>query len=179
MERTKEQIERQAKRLFPHWNSKQVFAYVRGYLDSQEAAKVPERSSSMEDIAKGLWKLWPSGEKDGKWAWRDSVPNLTKRLQFLWSEREFGDKFTVEDCLRAGRRYLAQFQQDTKYMQILKYFIFKQTSLVGSDGKIHYIYKSTLGDFLEDSQAQTEFSMIDDTESEMSEVSIIGQGELV
>lgn len=134
-------------------------AFVRGYLCAMKQQSLPSPTEDDEDfllkVAKGLRELWPSGEKDGKYPWRDSITNLVKRLEFIWTERDLGDKYTVEDCLRAGRRYLAQFQNDKKYMQILKYFIFKQekSGISTKDGKITYTYSSKLVDFLGDSAA--------------------------
>lgn len=175
MEKTVNQIREQAKRLYPNMASAVVEAYVRGYIDSRNEDSV--NTDFFTDVATGLWHLWPSGEKDGKYAWKESVPNLVKRLKFIWHEQELGNNYSVEDCLRAGRRYISQFQNDTKYMQVLKYFIFKQTKLVSKiDGKITYSYKSTLADFLEDKTAQEEFSFTEETESE---VMLVGQGELI
>lgn len=179
MEKTVTELREYAKKLYPNMASAVAEAYVRGYIDSQNAYKyaVAKDDDFFTKVATGLHCLWPSGEKDGKYAWKESVPNLVKRLKFIWNEQNLGNSYTVEDCLRAGRRYLAQFQNDTKYMQILKYFIFKQTKLVSKiDGKITYSYKSTLADFLEDKTAQIEFSVTEETEPE---VMLIGQGELI
>lgn len=133
-------------------------------------------SMNFSILAEALRKLWPSGEKDSKYPWRDTVPNLEKRLRLIWDYNDLGDKYTVDDCLQAARRYLAQFQDNTKYMQTLKYFIFKQNKLVGRDGKITYTYKSALVDLLNSNVAvgcQEELA-----ESPADAVSL-NQGELV
>ena len=101
-----------------------------------------------DSIAKGLRDLWPAGEKDGKYPWRDSVGNLSKRLKFLWENRDMKE-YSIDACLTVGRKYLAQFETNAKYMKLLKYFIFKQNKLVGKDGKITYTYQSTFADMLE------------------------------
>ena len=45
--------------------------------------------SFFEELAGRLRELWPPGEKDGKWPWRDSVSNLSRRLETLWRDRGF------------------------------------------------------------------------------------------
>lgn len=124
-------------------------------------------------VATGLRALWPSGEKDNKYSWRDSIPNLRKRLQFIWEQRGYTTEHSVEDCLSAGRLYLSKFEEDTKYMQLLKYFIFKQKSLIGIDGKITYTYQSTLCDLLDEKVDLQEY--IDNADATMSAVDNMGE----
>ena len=134
--------------------SKERNAYVKGYLDALNDT-FQASDDFFEQLATALRDLWPSGEKDGKYPWRDSVPNLVKRLQFLWKDRQLADKYSIDDCLVAARRYLAQFETNVKYMQVLKYFIFKQNKLVGKDGRVTYTYKSTFADLLESNPTDT------------------------
>lgn len=134
--------------------SKERNAYVKGYLDALNDT-FQASDDFFEQLAVALRDLWPSGEKDGKYPWRDSVPNLVKRLQFLWKDRQLADKYSIDDCLVAARRYLAQFETNVKYMQVLKYFIFKQNKLVGKDGRVTYTYKSTFADLLESNPTDT------------------------
>lgn len=102
------------------------------------------------ELATKMRELWPSGKKDNKWDWRESVPALVKRLQWLWENREL-KKYSVEDCLLVCRKYLASYNDNTKYMKLLKYFILKRKNaeFVGSDGKIHYSYESEFANMLE------------------------------
>ena len=104
-------------------------------------------------------ELWPTGEKDGKWPWRDSVSNLSRRLQALWKDRNFGDK-TVDECLIVARKYLAQFEDNARYMQTLKYFILKQDKIVDKTGRIKYINKSVFADMLESNSTIEEWGDI-------------------
>lgn len=113
-----------------------------------------ERANDYEffsQIAQGLRELWPSGLKDGKWPWKESVNTLVQRLKFVWERFELSDKYTVEDCLAAARKYLAQFEHyDVKYMLLLKYFIFKQKNIGTSKNGIYKKdYESPLVKFLE------------------------------
>ena len=99
-------------------------------------------------LAKALRELWPSGEKDGKYPWRDSVGNLARRLEVMWAARNLRE-MPIETCLTVARRYLAQFEHDTKYMLTLKYFILKQAKIVRPDGGVKYLQKSQFADMLE------------------------------
>lgn len=108
--------------------------------------------SFFTEIATGLRSLWPAGNKDGKWPWRESVSTLVERLKFMWEKFALDDKYSVEDCLEAGRKYIAKYEHSsTKYMQVLKYFIFKQKD-AGTDDKgfIKKTYTSTLVNLLQD-----------------------------
>lgn len=146
----------------------------RGYFDSDELTTtlteypVQEfRLMKLEDadffteLAKRLRELWPPGEKDGKYPWRDSVENLSKRLKALWSLRNLKG-YSIEQCLSVARRYLAQFEQNVKYMRILKYFILKQSSVVEKSGKRNIINQSVFADMLEnDSFLEESFETFD------------------
>lgn len=128
-------------------------AYVKGYLDALK--DIQPETGFYVNLATALRELWPQGEKDGKYPWRGPVPKLAERLEFIWKEYDLRDKYSIDDCLMAARRYLAKFETDAKYMQVLKYFIFKQQKLVGHDGQVKYIYKSSLVDMLESNPVDT------------------------
>lgn len=125
------------------------------------------------ELAEKMRELWPPGEKDGKWPWRDSVSNLSIRLRSLWTSRNLKD-YTIEECLTVARRYLVQFEDNAKYMMTLKYFIMKQDKLVGKDGRINYINKSVFADMLESvSSTDDEWNTI------FESTSTTEQGELI
>ena len=154
-------------------------AFMKGYIEAIEDENVVS-TDFFKQVAAGLRQLWPPGEKIIKGArrypWRDSIPNIVKRLEFIWKERNFQNKYSVSDCLLVARKYLAQFESDTTYMQTLKYFVFKQEKLVSSEGKITYTYKSMLADLLADSPILNEDKEI---ESLLEEDSLFEQGELI
>ena len=127
------------------------------------------------ELAEKLRELWPPGEKDGKYAWRDSVSNLSRRLKALWDERFKDKQFTIDDCLIAARKYLAQFEDNVKYMQTLKYFIMKQKSFVEKDGRIRYINESKFADILE---GNSELAAMDDW-SDILNGSTADEGEVI
>lgn len=135
--------------------------------------KIGATTSFFEELAERLRELWPPGEKDGKWPWRDSVSNLSIRLRSLWTSRNLKD-YTIDECLTVARRYLAQFEDNAKYMMTLKYFIMKQDKLVGKDGRINYINKSVFADMLESvSSTDDEWNTI------FESTSTTEQGELI
>lgn len=143
------EIYKKANSVMPEAQNAEKNAYVRGFVDGMlEASKEPEDFYSK--LAGGLRELWPPGEKDGKYPWRDSVKNLKTRLEFLWRDRKFKDKYSIEQCLSVARKYLSQYEDNAKYMQTLKYFIFKQEPMTNSKGKTKITYKSTFADMLED-----------------------------
>lgn len=75
------------------------------YLDS--LSENDEDSKYFESIAVGLRELWPAGEKDGIYPWRDSFSNLVKRLKVLWDNRNLYEKhYSVDDVLQAGGIWL-------------------------------------------------------------------------
>lgn len=127
------------------------------WLDDNVRKSQTVGSDYFVTLAEGLRELWPAGEKDGKWPWRDSVSNLTRRLKNLWDIRELKE-YPLDACLSVARRYLAQYEDNAKYMQTLKYFILKQDEVVGKDGRIHYTNKSVFADMLESSSTFDEWN---------------------
>lgn len=78
-------------------------------------------------LANRLRELYPRGRKPGTaYMWRDSASVIAKRLKAV--EKKFDCHFTDEQAITATRRYIDSFNGDLSYMQLLKYFIFKQTS---------------------------------------------------
>ena len=126
------------------------------------------------DLAVHLRALWPPGEKDEKHPWRDSVDNLKERLETMWVARNLKE-YPIETCLSVARRYLAQFETSTKYMQTLKYFILKQGKIIEKDGKIKYIQQSRFADMLENNPYEVQ----DEWNEAFESSSTIEQGELI
>ncbi len=90
MELTVKQIVGLANKAYPKRTSANVSpqaAYVEGFCAALRMASLPQPQGDGENflrvVAKGLRELWPTGEKDGKWPWRDSVTNIEKRLEFI------------------------------------------------------------------------------------------------
>lgn len=150
---------------------------IRQYLDTQEIPNYRLVKEAGVDfftqLATELRKLWPSGEKDGKYPWRDSVANLSRRLDTLWKLRNL-EGYTLDECLRAARQYLAQYETNMKYMQILKYFILKQNTITEKDGKMRIVNDSKFADMLESLPR-----FVPNESSDVTELSLFEQGELI
>jgi len=147
-----------------------------GDIDADfELVKV--QMNDFQALAVKMRELWPAGEKDGKWPWRDSVDNIAKRLEIVWTDRFKGKELDIDECLTVAKRYLARFQSNTKYMKVLKYFIYKKKPIVQtSDGRIRNLYESEFADMLEGKKCEDEVqnewdSLINDSN--------LGEGTLV
>lgn len=158
-------------------NFNDIAALIYPYRPQLELTKIKGRMSDsfFNELASGLRELWPPGEKDGKYPWRDSQKNIAIRLETLWEERGLKN-YSVEQCLAVARKYLAQYENDTKYMKVLKYFIMKQDSIVRGDGRIKYVNKSIFADMLE---SQTDFDRIDEEWNDILNGEQMDQGELI
>jgi hypothetical protein len=74
-------------------------------------------------LAEKLREIFPAGKKPGyAYTWRDSVSCITDRLKkFFMKYGEYSDEQVIE----ATTAYVASFNGNYQYMQLLKYFIWK------------------------------------------------------
>lgn len=76
-------------------------------------------------LADKLRALYPSGRKEGtSYMWKDNTVTIAKKLKTLCDK--FQVTFTDEEAINATKRYIAQFNGNYSYMQLLKYFILKR-----------------------------------------------------
>ena len=128
------------------------------------------------DLASALRPMWPPGDKEGKWAWRESVDNLSRRLQALWRLRKLPE-YPLEVCVSVASRYLESFNdKSTKYMQTLKYFVLKQDTVHKGNGKVELINKSKFADMLE---GKSDDDAIQNEWEELIGNTNLGEGELI
>ena len=75
------------------------------------------------NLANKMRDLFPQGNKPGyHYAWRDSTTVIVDRLKkFIMKYGDYSD----EDILDATKRYVDSFNGNYTYMQLLKYFIWK------------------------------------------------------
>lgn len=95
------------------------------FLDSEFKPGTKE-GDRFSQLAEKLRAIYPEGRKNcngTSYNWRDSNALITKRLKAL--VKKYGDTFTDEQAIEATKRYVASFNGNYKYMQLLKYFIFK------------------------------------------------------
>lgn len=91
---------------------------------------VDNSNARFDNLAEKLIELYPKGEKPGtKQMWRDSKPIIAKRLKALIKKYEVS--FTDEEAIEATKRYINSFDGDTRFMQILKYFLLKKDKTTG------------------------------------------------
>lgn len=75
------------------------------------------------NLANKLRGLFPAGKKSGyAYTWRDSPSCIADRLRKFTAK--YGD-YSDEDIVAATKKYVDSFNGDYKYMQLLKYFIWK------------------------------------------------------
>ena len=68
--------------------------------------------------------MYPNGKKGGtQYYWRDSTNVIAKKLKAVI--KKYGDCFTDEQAIDATKRYVASFNGNYQFMQLLKYFICK------------------------------------------------------
>ena len=167
------QIYSKAAKVMPEASMHDKNLYVKGFIDGMlEAQREPE--GFYYDLAQKMRELWPPGNKGGKWPWRESAKTLAERLKFIWTDRNLKGKYTIDDCLATARRYLAQFEENTTYMQTLKYFVFKQEILKSGDNKGKVTYTSKFADMLEQNVDITDHDLF--SEEDLANMS---EGELV
>lgn len=82
-------------------------------------------------LADKLRDLYPKGLKPGtNYQWRDSTAIIADRLIKLVAK--YNIEFTDDEAVEATKRYIASFNGNYRYMQILKYFISKQRAVEGA-----------------------------------------------
>ena len=75
-------------------------------------------------LAKQMQDIFPNGKKSGtNYYWRDNVPTIVKKLKVFF--KRYGNNYTIEQLLLATKRYVKSFNGNYNYMQLLKYFIWK------------------------------------------------------
>ena len=85
-------------------------------------------------LADKMRELYPKGLKPGtNYQWRDSTAIIADRLIKLVAK--YNIEFTDEEAVDATRRYIASFNGNYRYMQILKYFISKQKPVEGTSAE--------------------------------------------
>lgn len=91
-------------------------------LDSDKASG--KINGDIVKLVKDLQELYPKGKKEGtNNYWRGNVPEIKERLLVFF--KKFGD-FPHDTVIQATQKYIDSFQDNTKLMKTLKYFISKK-----------------------------------------------------
>lgn len=124
---------------------------------------VPD-NKRLENLAKSLMEVFPAGKKEGtsqywKGNLRDNILRLAKFFKL------YGDKYTDEQMIEAAKNYVSSHNGKYQYMRVLKYFIWKDTKKVNSEGEGYIEEVSDLAAFIEN--AKDEKNLKDDWMSTM------------
>ena len=102
-------------------------------------------------LADKMREVYPKGLKPGtNYQWRDSTAIIADRLMKLVAK--YNIEFTDEEAVEATKRYIASFNGNYRYMQILKYFISKQKPVEGAPAEQNSQFLS----FLQNEESTTE-----------------------
>lgn len=83
-------------------------------------------------LADKLRELFPQGRKQGtNLQWKDSTVMISKRLKTLI--KKYGVSFTDEEAVEATKRYVESYRGDYRFMQVLRYFLWKDDKITGEE----------------------------------------------
>lgn len=121
----------------PTIRDKNILNLIENNLEPEVFGLTPVKY--LDELASKLMEVYPSGLKPGikGVSWRGSHFEIKTRLQKL--QELTGQELDTELAVEATKQYIASFGDNTTYMPILKYFIFKNEI---KDG--HYEFKSEL-----------------------------------
>lgn len=124
---------------------------------------VPD-NKRLENLAKSLMEVFPAGKKEGtSQYWKGNLRDNTLRLAKFF--KLYGDKYTDEQMIEAAKNYVSSHNGKYQYMRVLKYFIWKDTKKVNSEGEGYIEEVSDLAAFIEN--AKDEKNLKDDWMSTM------------
>lgn len=109
-------------------------------------------------LADKLREIYPEGRKAGtNYYWRDSTAIIAKKLKTLIVKYNF--KVTEQEAIEATKKYVKSFNENYKYMHLLKYFILKSTTNSSGDSEV----TSELMSYIQNKGTDTE-TEIDETD---------------
>lgn len=118
---------------------------VEDILNSSIVTEVKTSTSRFDNLATQMCNLFPQGKMPNtKFSWQGSPGVIAIRLKSF--VRKFGD-FSDEQFLNATKRYVQDYaKQNYQYMQLLKYFIWKDDAVKGMDSQLlTYIQHPEMG----------------------------------
>lgn len=138
--------------------SKGLLAIHKLRLDSKYGDDTIYNEQSLKELSEKLRKEFPEGKKEGTTQyWRSSNIEVYKKLDTLIKKYNF--KFTEEQAINAVKKYVASFNGNYKYMQLLKYFILK--NIVTPNGTE---IKSSFMEYIENESNNEDSSMLNSSE---------------
>lgn len=114
-------------------NAKDLVAEI---ITESEANRISD--IDFDKLAKRLQEIYPKGNKPGTtYEWRGTTREIAQKLRALVVYHHF--IFSEEEAVKAIKEYIEFFKGDTKYMQLLKYFILRTV-----DGDIDSTFMSII-----------------------------------
>lgn len=115
-------------------NSRDLVARV--LVESDE--RVRDSCIDFDTLAQKLQDIYPDGLKPGTtYSWRGDREEIAYKLRVLVTIHNFN--FTEEEATQAVKEYLSSYS-NTKYLQLLKYFILRTTD----DGEINSLFMTII-----------------------------------
>ena len=106
-------------------------SYIESILAKSKIHVSSDNLDRYRTLADKMREVYPKGLKPGtNYQWRDSTAIIADRLMKLVAK--YNIEFTDEEAVDATKRYIASFNGNYRYMQILKYFISKQKPVEGA-----------------------------------------------
>lgn len=147
------------KNLFPHYVelSQDGEFLVESIMADSSIGATPPSEEHFKELANKLRALFPEGKKPGyAYTWRDSTSCIADRLKKF--TLKYGN-YTDEEIIDATKRYVASFNGSYQYMQLLKYFIWKNKVTGGElvDGRMvgEVEKQSQLASYLDNTEEST------------------------
>jgi hypothetical protein len=84
------------------------------------------------ELAQKLKEIFPKGKKEGtQFYWTEGPTLIIRRLYLFF--RKYGNIYSEDQILQAAKAYVTGFNGQYTYMQLLKYFIFKEKKGVSGE----------------------------------------------
>lgn len=126
-------------------------SYIESILAKSKIYVSSDNLERYRALADKMREIYPKGIKPGtNYQWRDSTAIIADRLMKLVAK--YNIEFTDEEAVDATKRYIASFNGNYRYMQILKYFISKQKPVEGAPAEQNSQFLS----FLQNEEGTTE-----------------------
>jgi len=124
-------------------------ALLEGIIVDSDSHQEP--IEEMELLATKLKEVFPKGKKDGtNLYWTDGIALIIRRLKLFF--KKYGNSYTHDQIIDAATRYVKGFNGQYRYMQLLKYFIFKEK--IGAANEVEG--ESQLMNFVENGSQENE-----------------------
>ena len=122
-----------------------------------DSDKVPTKDdeTKLVELANALRGLYPNGKKAGtNYYWRDNIPTIVKKLKVFFTRYGY---VSHENVIAATEKYVKSFNGNYQYMQLLKYFIWKN-KLDGSQDSELLTYIDNLDEVEESISINTDWT---------------------